>query len=97
MVSLDSDRKRIISWKKDGSVRLCDVESEQLLVQLGEATTGWKVGFLRGGRVAVVVSREGAVMMEIWHVDRLRKKSIIMTRKMTKRGMSRIDADALFP
>jgi hypothetical protein len=47
VVSLDSDRKRIISRGKDESVRLRDVESGQLLGQLGEATAVWKVVFLR--------------------------------------------------
>jgi F-box and WD-40 domain protein CDC4 len=69
VISLDSDRKRIVSGGEDGLVRLRDVESGQLLGQLGEATTVWKVGFLKGGRVALVVYREGTVTMEIWHVE----------------------------
>lgn len=69
VISLGSDGTRVVSGGTDGSVLLWDVESGELLGQLGDATTVWKVGLLAGGRVAAVVSREERVTLEIWHVD----------------------------
>jgi len=46
------------------------MESGQLIGQLGEDTAAvWKVGFLKGGGIALVALREGMVMIEIWHVE----------------------------
>ena len=72
VVSLDSDGKTIVSVGKDGSVKLRDVESGLLLGQLGEVTTVttvWKVGFLKDGRLVLVVSRDRTVVIEIWYVN----------------------------
>ena len=49
-VGLDSDGERAVSPGTGGMVRLLDVESGQLIVQLGEATTAMlKMGILKGG------------------------------------------------
>jgi hypothetical protein len=69
VVNLGSDGKGVATGGGNWSVRLQDMETGQLLGQLGEATTAWKVGFLRGGSLSLVVLREGRVMMEIWRID----------------------------
>ncbi|KAL3422330.1 WD domain-containing protein [Phlyctema vagabunda] len=70
LVSLDSDGEKIVSGGAGGLVKLGDLKSGQLLGQLGEeAGAVWNVGFLKDGRMVLVLAREGKVMMEIWHVD----------------------------
>lgn len=64
-----SDGKRIVSGGTDGSVILRNVESRQLLGQLGKATGVWKVEFLEDGRVVLLVLHGGLVMLEIWRVE----------------------------
>lgn len=49
-VGLDSDGERVVSPGTGETVRLLDVESGHLIVQLGEATTAvLKMGILKGG------------------------------------------------
>lgn len=50
VVGLDSDVERVVSPGTGETVRLLDVESGYLIVQLGEATTAvLKMGILKGG------------------------------------------------
>jgi WD40 repeat protein len=69
VMSLDWDDTTILSGGKDGTIKLQDMHSGRLLGRLGrDAACVWKVGFLGNGKVALLVSREGPAMLEIWDV-----------------------------
>jgi WD40 repeat protein len=68
-MSLDWDDTTILSGGKDGTIKLQDMHSGRLLGRLGrDAACVWKVSFLGNGKVALLVSREGPAMLEIWDV-----------------------------
>ncbi len=70
VMSLDCDDTNILSGGKDGTIKLQDMQSGRLLGRLGrDAACVWKVGFLGNGKVALLVSREGPAMLEIWDVN----------------------------
>lgn len=70
VIDLDSNQKKVVSGGKDRTVKLWNLESGNLLGQVGEVTTAlWKTRFLQDGRLVLVVAREEMMVMEIWEVD----------------------------
>ncbi|KUJ14158.1 WD40 repeat-like protein [Mollisia scopiformis] len=69
VVSLDFSGSKIVSGGKDGLVRFRDLESGHLQERLKDASAVWKVGFLGSDRVALVISRDGRTMIEIWNTS----------------------------
>jgi len=66
---LDLYQKRVVSGGKDRSVKLWNLESGNLVGQVGEVTTAlWKTRFLQDGRLVLVVARDEMMVMEIWEV-----------------------------